>query len=231
MKKLVVVFSFLIAISTSAFALNAEDVSAKDVQKKVAAAQKVVQKYDSFKYTGAAFLEIVGAYEEVYLVDAEEATSLNQLLKQAVFTTAEGEKALITSCVVKSAISYAMESGSSYAYTELLGDFAEENVVDNFYSHLEKPYCPGKNRFEVFALDMLQQKQYGVLSQHIYQNLVVPFAKLGDEEAIALAKCYVTYEVGDRTLLDYARRGRGGIPNSIGEEMEMFADRVEALAK
>lgn len=229
MKKIGVLLSMLV-LAASAFALNAEYASAQDVQKKVVKAQSAVQKYESFTMTGFAFLDIIGTYEELYLVDAEEATSLNQSLKQAVFTNAKGEKVSMTSGVVKHAVDYAVEHGSSYAHTDMLGYFDEENVVSNFYRHLEEPYCPGKNQFEKFALNMLEKSQYGVLSQHIYENLVVPFAELSDEEALPLAKCYVTYKVGNHSLLDYAQRGRG-IPNGIDTEIEEFVDRVEALAQ
>lgn len=229
MKKISALFC-LVALATSAFALNAEYSSAKDVQKKVAAAQKAVQKYDSFRYTGASFLEIIGTYEEVYLIDMEEATSLNQMLKKAVFTTAKGERALITSSVIQDAINYAIEHGSFYARTDMLGDFAEENVVDNFYKHLEKPYCPGQNWFEETARKLVSEKKYEVLAQFIYINVVQPFTTLDDEQAVTLAKCYITYEVGNRSLLDHIREGQG-MPSMLGTETDLFVGRVEALAK
>jgi len=225
MKKIGVLLSLLV-LSASAFALNAEYATAQDVQKKVVKAQREVQQYDSFKYTGAAFLEIIGTYEEVYLVDAEEATSLNQLLKQAIFTNAKGEKATLTSNPVKTAIDYAVEHGSSYAHTDRLGYFDEENVIDNFYRHLAEPYCPGKNQFETFA----QNHSRDIVSQHIYETLVRPFADLNDQEATPLAKCYVTYKVKSNSLLNYVRADNN-FPNSVSSEMEVFADRVEALAK
>ena len=225
MKKIGVLLC-LVALATSAFALNAASPSASDVKKKVTVAQDMVKKYDSFKMTGYSFLTIIGSYEELYLENAQEAVSLNELLKTTTFTTAAGEKATITSSVVKGAIDYAIEHGSDGAYTARLGYFSEEGVVENFYRHLEEGYCNGKSEFEAFA----QNHSRNIISQHIYETIVRPFAKLSDEEALPLAKCYATYKVQNTSLLNYVR-GDNNFPTEVGNEMEDFADRVEALAR
>ena len=223
MKKIGVVLSFLVALSASAFALNAEAPAVKNCSDKKAAFEKQVNAMDKDSF--------IVQYVVINLADNfpaadEEAAPLAQC-----YATYYVKGKLMTQYMRENADIFRGEA------VEMAKSYGEATVRDvtRVYDDLQQEILDFAGRVEALnekvAFDeMAKQDNDYFIAQNILINLADPFATLTDKEAVSKAKVYGKFKVKGEPMLSFVEKQAREHAELGREGLDAFAPRVAALA-
>lgn len=205
MKKIGVVLSLLVALSVSAFALNAGAPTDENCKEQRVAFEQQAAAQGNISFIVQNIL--------INMADPMELLSDAEAMPQAVcYNTfrVKGQK-LVQFVRLNAAIFPGDLSGK------------EAQNLRNFAGRVEA--LSNKVAFD----EMAQQDNEYFIAQNILINLADPLAKLSDAEATPVAKVYATFEVKGKSMVAFAQEQAQKYDEF--EALRAFASRINELAK
>ncbi len=222
MKKIGVVLSLLVALSASAFALNAQAPTVQNCSEKKAAFEQKVNAMDKESFIVQYIL--INLADNLPVAD-EEAAPLAQC-----YATYYVKGDLMTHFMRAHADIF---RGGAVETAKRYGEATVRDVM-RVYDNMQQEILDFAGRVEALnekvAFDEMskQDKDY-FIAQNILINLADPFAKLTDKEAVSKAKVYAKFEVKGEPMTRFAEKQAE--QHSEFEQLRDFAHRVNALAQ
>lgn len=223
MKKIGVVLSFLVALSASAFALNAEAPAVKNCSDKKAAFEQKVNAMDNDSFI--VQYVVINFADNFPAVD-EEAAPLAQC-----YATYYVKGKLMTQYVRENADIFRLKALENETDAVKRSEIANAKVFDELQTELLDFAGRVEALNEKVAFDeMAKQDNDYFIAQNILFNLADPFATLTDKEAVSKAKVYVKFEVKGKPMLSFVEKQAREHAELGHEGLDAFALRVAALA-
>lgn len=219
MKKIGVVLSLLVALSASAFALNAGAMAGEDCNEKRAAFEQQVNSVDKDSF--------IVQYILINLAD-----------------TMEGQKDEQAAPLAQCYNTYRVKGTPMVDFVRANADIfrqkaREEEKAAPAFDKLQKQLLGFANRVERLAEqatlnEIAAHDNDDWLVQHVLGNLADPMRNMSDEQAAPKAVVYKQLTVRHQPLVSFARQQANRFAqfaNNVAEDLTTFANRVETLAK
>ena len=206
MKKVLVLLGVML-FSASAFALNAEVTMDKNCASQKAEFEQYVA---SQKNTSFIVQNIL-----INLSDPMETMSDDEAMPKALcYATYQVKGRPLVAFVRANAEIFPGDISKKEA--KKLYNFADRVEILNEKAEFDRVVAMGKDSYVV---------------QHILGNMADPMKQMSDEQARPKAKAYAAFKVNGKSFVEFVRDHSNDYTMDVEIDMEVFADRVERLAK